>query len=426
MSDSSTCADKVDDVGCPPTILYDFAKGHPNNAELPVAELQDLFGQLQSDSEALRRALQYGQACGNADLIRELGAFVERQCGADAGIAGSVHDNSAAKNSFFITEGVSHGIDLLTAAATQPGDLVLTERPTYYLIAGIFRSHGLTVDALPMRKDSSIDLDRLERELEAGLRPRLIYTIPAHQNPTGRCMGTADRRRLGQLAVRYAILIVADEVYHLLDWGGEPRSARMVTWNPPPPPDADRRPSDKLSGCVTVSSFTKIFGPGVRCGWIEAERAVVEAVNAIGYLQSQGAVGPVIGCVLQTGLATGTVDDVLSRLRGQYQYRCNFLCDVLQAEPAIQLVCRPTGGYFVWIRFPFPAAPDFLYFCLKRGVSFMPGPRCDACPDDALAESLQPYARLCFAKLSDLNLEQGAARLLDCVRSFLASTTSVR
>lgn len=406
-------------------LLYNFAKGHPNVNELPGAELQQILGRMHESNAAahsLLRALQYGNERGNPELIGELRKFLDRQCAEDKG-SGDAYLASA--SSFFITEGVSHGIDLLSSVATRPGDLVLTERPTYFLVAGIFHSHDLTVDILPMRSsfDSGVDVDKLEEELELGSRPvpRLIYIIPAYQNPTGRSMLAADRRKLANLAAKFHILVVADEVYHLLDWGDQPRSARMVTWNPRHH-FCNNPTTKKLSGCVSVSSLTKIFGPGVRCGWIEAESDIIDALTKVGYIQSQGGVGPVIGSILTTGLEDRTIDRVLTRLRKQYQKRCNLLCDVIDSEPDIELLCRPLGGYFVWIRFPERMGPvdDFLNYCLERGVNFMPGQRCDSSPDDA-SSLLQSHARLCFAKMDAEELEQGSALLLACFQSYMES-----
>jgi 2-aminoadipate transaminase len=403
-------------------ILYDFAKGHPNSNELPVAELQDLFRSIDDDS--LRRSLQYGQERGNAELITELKLFIERQCAMDTG------SESQDVASLFITEGVSHGIDLLATVATQPGDLVLTERPTYYLIAGIFRCHGLTLGTLPMRTaDGGVDLDMLENEFKNGTRqiPRLIYIIPANQNPTGLSMSIADRRKLAQLAFQYRILVLADEVYHLLDWGEGPRSARLVTWSSvvASSATASTMNTDSLYGCVSVSSFTKIFGPGVRCGWIEADSNVIDAVQNVGYIRSQGAVGPVMGNVIKLGLARGIVDRVLERLRLKYRQRCNLLCDILESEKDMHLVCRPTGGYFVWVRILCNDVTNrFLDYCLEHGVRFMPGHRCDTSAyEESLSNremnsSLFFYARLCFAKLDSSEIKNGAEVFLKCFRAY--------
>jgi len=479
---------------------YDFAKGHPNAEELPAAELQAVLGRLscsRNDDGAdnntnlavLREALQYGRDEGSRDFLRQLSSFLERQCRQDVLVPCGEEEGenetttaaaAATANSFFVTEGVSHAVDLLAAVATQPGDLVLTERPTYYLVAGILRSHGLRIGALPMKAEAAaavesnwdadedadeallgIDLDRLEQDLAAGLcRPRLVYVIPAHQNPSGHCLRAGDRRRLARLAAQYRFLVVADEVYHLLDWrrpvtksaNNRRRAARMVLWNNHPAPiDANQdstlllpQQQQQLFGCVSVSSFTKIFGPGVRCGWIEAttQSGIVAAVaRNVGYIRSQGGVSPVMGAILTRALADGTIDRVLARLRQTYERRCNLLCDLLEnagcgeesESSGLRLVCRPVGGYFVWIRLSEKIGPEmneFLEYCRENyGVNFMPGTRCDACsPDDDETTSshhgknaLQPYVRLCFAYLNEESLRQGAEEFLSSYKSFIKS-----
>jgi DNA-binding transcriptional MocR family regulator len=194
----------------------------------------------------------------------------------------------------FITHGVSHGLDILCTAQTQPGDVVLIERPTYFLVNGIFSSHGLTIKSLPMKSSGGVDIDRLEELLRSGemVPPRMIYIIPTHQNPTARTMSIEDRWKLAVVAARYGILVAADEVYHLLDWRDEtsdgPRPARMAVLGSK---ISTTTSSPRLGCCVTVSSFTKIFAPGVRCGWIEGPKEVIDSLVALGYIQSQVRIG---------------------------------------------------------------------------------------------------------------------------------------
>ena len=174
---------------------YDFAKGHPNAEELPAAELQAVLGRLSlsrnndgADNDTdnlavLREALQYGRDEGSRDFLRQLSCFLERQCRPDVGPWCGEEENgtttASAATSFFVTEGVSHAVDLLAAVATQPGDLVLTERPTYYLVAGIFRSHGLRIGALPMKAEvAATATDRRRLKLRRmGTMPRRMMTM---------------------------------------------------------------------------------------------------------------------------------------------------------------------------------------------------------------------------------------------------------
>eukprot|EP00751_Fragilariopsis_kerguelensis_P015097 CAMPEP_0170763332 /NCGR_PEP_ID=MMETSP0733-20121128/3325_1 /TAXON_ID=186038 /ORGANISM="Fragilariopsis kerguelensis, Strain L26-C5" /LENGTH=166 /DNA_ID=CAMNT_0011103729 /DNA_START=1 /DNA_END=501 /DNA_ORIENTATION=+ len=125
----------------------------------------------------------------------------------------------------FLTHGVSHGLDLLCTAQTKQNDLVLVERPTYFLAADIFKAHNLRVQYIPMTRHPvtqtlMVNVDALAQGFMNGSIeiPRMIYIVPTHQNPTGNTMPLADRWLLVKLARQYEFLVAADEVYHLLDW----------------------------------------------------------------------------------------------------------------------------------------------------------------------------------------------------------------
>ena len=171
----------------------------------------------------------------------------------------------------------------------------------------------------------------------------------------------------------------------------------------------------------------------MRFGWIEAANpAVIDAVKQVGYIRSQGGVAPVTGLIVAQGLRDGTVNAVLTRLCHAYQQRCTLLCDILEqasADGLLELICRPCGGYFVWVRLPIQLGPvnDFLDHCRERDVNFLPGFRCNACPDDkdCSEPSLERYVRFCFAFLDTETLRQGADVFVDCCRQYLLKGTSV-
>lgn len=280
--------------------MFNFLRGHPNTGLLPVEEMQAILSKAGSSSsqERLLESLTYAKKDdrGDPELLYELSSFMDRHTKNDdlgsPSTENNIVDSETNTSDVFITHGVSHGIDILCTAQTQPGDVVLIERPTYFLVGGIFSSHGLTVMGLPMKTSGGVDVERLEKLLESGemIPPRMIYIIPTHQNPTAQTMSIEDRWKLATIAARFGILVVADEVYHLLDWrdetsGDQPRPARMAV--------IGSRVSTKLitsfhhGGCVSVSSFTKIFAPGVRCGWVEGPKEFIDSLVVLGYIRSQ-------------------------------------------------------------------------------------------------------------------------------------------
>ena len=360
----------------------------------------------------------------------------------------------------FLTHGVSHGLDMLCTAHAAPGDVVLMERPSYFLAAGIFQSHGLTLESLPMKRhDGSeeeqqqqcddgdgdgalmVDVDALQRGLEDGSIgvPRIIYVIPTHQNPTGNTMPIADRWKLCRLARKFGFLVAADEVYHLLDWRDDKkqRPARFSVLDrilsiqqsgPSDPDDSGTTTSRKgLKGySVSVSSFTKIFTPGVRCGWIEGPTEIIDSIVDLGYIKSQGGCTPFVGNILRTALEEGFQDEILNRLNGSYRDRCLALCGVLESEPGIRIRRRPEGGYFLWVDFlGLPeTASVFAAYCFDRGLRFMPGTKCDSVVE-GFEQSGQPKelcensARLCFADMDEGNVVDGATLLVRLYREYV-------
>jgi 2-aminoadipate transaminase len=425
---------------------YNFARGHPNKDLIPVSELKATMLQIglstsdDGEHDLLQQALNYGDEAGESRLLKELSSFLERQCARDRVSPSAANTASTPyRNELFITGGVSHGIELLCAAATQPGDIVWVEEPTYFLAANIFRSHGLIIEAIPMRQVGVIDTDALEaRLLDASEKmhrlPRLIYVIPTHQNPTGATMTLRNRVRLAEMARTYRILIIADEVYHLLDYQQNScdglRPARMATLNKLDD-DVDTQGLDddntssassrhQLFGCCSVSSFTKIFAPGVRLGWVEGPPRVIEALKQYGYIVSQGGIAPFMGHVFTLALQQRVCDNVLEKLCRAYSERANLLMSILAKDSRLLVPCPARGGYFLWLVLPFPAA-SFLEYCQPE-ISFMLGSRCSAMSHKSASDpgqyELDRSVRLCFAYMDMKDLKEGAELLVTMFNTF--------
>jgi 2-aminoadipate transaminase len=419
-------------------MIFDFHRGHPNDGLLPLHEMTEILAKVGSseNQEPLLKSLNYlKDDQGDPDLLEEIEKFVDRHTQNDD-IFGTVPrpqecdgNYSLPRLGLFLTHGVSHGIEILCTTQTKPGDVVLIERPTYFLVSAIFASHGLVTRSLPMKQAGVIDVDRLSTLLDSGeiQPPRMIYIVPTHQNPTSRTMSIEDRWKLATLASRHGILVAADEVYHLLDWRDstdEPRPVRMaVVGNHIAA--ASTGSSNPMRGCcLTVSSFTKIFAPGVRCGWIEGPPHIIESLMKHGYILSQGCCAPFMGEILRIALKEGIADRVLLRLNEKYRDRSHELCDILKTEPRIQIDSIPKGGYFLWITFPpeVKSASVFLEFCKSKGLKFLSGERCDTFHGlSGLGDSLlcNLSARLCFADMNVEDMRKGAKLLVSSFQEFM-------
>ncbi|EED87551.1 aminotransferase [Thalassiosira pseudonana CCMP1335] len=398
----------------PPPIRYDLYRGHPNNSLLPTLEIQSILSSCAKDKDSLTRALKYGTNEGDDALLSALRSFIEKR---------TVHDDGSSdttSSGFFITSGVSHGLELLCATCTNGGE-VWVERPTYFLAPKIFQSHGLVVKPLPMLSDR-LDLNKSDGCVPP---PKMMYIIPSYHNPTGRSMTVAEREKLASFAIRNGILLVADEVYHLLDWERELNVDGTDD-------TSNQTTSPTLKGCcISVSSFTKIFAPGIRLGWIQAPPFIIQRLISHGYIISQGGVAPFTGRLMTNAIESGLLDSYLNKLKMEYAQRCDLVCDLLKVEPRIVVLTHNSpikrgGGYFLWVQFPFGVDSDaLLAFCMNDyGVKFMPGSRCDpfAGEDDDNGSSgalIKCCARLCFADLDRDELVDATKAVIQAFRSFV-------
>jgi 2-aminoadipate transaminase len=174
----------------------------------------------------------------------------------------------------------SGGIDCMELAAKSlidPGDVVVVEAPTYLGAIMAFRGYEADVRGVDL-DDEGMRVDQLEEMLKNGVRPKIVYTIPDFQNPTGLSMSAPRRQALASLARRYGFLILEDVAYRDLSFG------------PPPPPSVWSLAPDMTLQAGTCS---KIFFPGVRLGWAAGPASLISqlAVAKQNSDQCSGALG---------------------------------------------------------------------------------------------------------------------------------------
>ena len=335
-----------------PEGVLDLGWGHPSPHLHPTEALQIASERVLSQQSAV--PLQYGAVQGFGPLLEGLADFLSSQ---DA--YGNLSVDPA---SLFLTAGASQGIDLATTIFAQSGDTVFVEEPTYYLIGRIFLDHGLKVVGVPTDRDG-LDVDALELMLLDGHRPRLLYVIPAYQNPTGATLSPGRRHRLIQLAQRYGFTILADEVYQLLHYGP-----------PPPPPLAAI--DDTSHGCVvSLGSFSKILAPGLRLGWVHSSPGVIRRFVDSGVAASGGGLSHFAAAVAQATLDLGLLQENIANLRRIYTMRRDAVARILTTDLAGQVEFhQPDGGYFFWLTLADAVdAEELLPIAQKAGVSYRPG-----------------------------------------------------
>lgn len=364
-----------------PPDMIDLGLGDPNPSLFPVDALrraaEERFKQVD------RSFLQYGVEQGDGYFRLALAQFLSRHYG-----------SPAEPESLFITAGVSSALDLLCTLFTQAGDTIFIEEPTYFLAPKIFRDHRLTIVPLPMDEHGLV-MDALEEKL-AEHKPKFLYTIPIHHNPTGITLTDKRRARLMELAQQYNFLILADEVYQMLSYQGNP-----------PKPFATHIDIENI---ISLGSFSKILAPGLRLGWIQAHPNKIQRLIASGLLDSGGGMNPFTSAIVRGVIESGDLDKHLGRLIEIYRSRLNNMDTLLREHLTNVRYTVPTGGYFFWLRLPeHVSAVELRQQAKLLKIDIRPGTLFSS------QNGLQHYVRLCFAHYDETQIEPGILRLKDCL-----------
>ncbi|MFE9023403.1 PLP-dependent aminotransferase family protein [Streptomyces sp. NPDC007808] len=354
---------------------------------LPAPELFDRDGIAAAFRDVLAetpaQALQYSTTEGEPSLRAGLAARLSQR-----GLVTGADD-------LLVTTGSQQGLSLLATALLDPGDTVLVEDPCYLAALQVFGLAGARIVAVPGDADG-VDPQALE-ELIARERPKLFYTVPTFQNPTGRTLPAARRAAVAQVAARAGVWIVEDDPYGELRYEGE-----RVPWIASYPGAEDR--------AVLLGSFSKVMAPGVRLGWLRAPAALRRACAV-----AKQAADLHTSTVNQLAAARclTTLDAHLARVRDVYRERRDaMLAGLPAALPDGSAWQRPEGGMFLWVRLP--ASYDttaLLPKVVRQDVAYVPGaPFYAGEPDPSTL-------RLCFVTQTPEEIGEGLRRLGEGLRS---------
>jgi 2-aminoadipate transaminase len=341
-------------------------------------------------------ALQYGSSNGRFELRSTIVGLM-----AETGVRLSEDD-------LIVTAGAQQGLDLLAKVFLDPGDVVICEGPTYVGALQAFSAYRPRVECVEM-DEHGMRVDLLEQTLRR-LGPRgakFIYTIPNFQNPAGVTLSGERRRRLLELSREYDIPVVEDDPYGRLRYeGGHILPLKALD------PDV-----------IYLGTFSKIFAPGLRLGWMAAPRPILDKVLLV--KQAADLCGSAFAQSVAEHYMTGTTwRRVLADLTRTYHERRDAMLDALAEHfPADVTWTHPDGGFFVWVTLPdYVDTRPLLAEAVEHGVTFVPGS--DFYPAGRGANSL----RLAFCYEEPAQITEGVRRIaevledtLQLYRSFVAA-----
>jgi 2-aminoadipate transaminase len=358
-----------------------FASGLPDPALYPAAALAEIAEEVLAQDG--RAALQYGPAEGHPPLRARVAEMLRRRGLADA-----------TPEHVLITHGSQQALDLAARACLNPGDSVLLETPSYLAAIQIFDSYEAGYDVVPLDAEG-MDVERAEVILKTRI-PRLLYTLPNFQNPTGITQSLARRQRLAELAAAHAIPTLEDDAYHDLRYEGEPL-----------PPVAALAPNPLA---VYTGTFSKTIAPGLRVGYLYAQPPLVARLAHLKQITD-----------LQTGSFTqrivlrfcerGLLEPQIALLQQTYRARRDALLQALtdHLPPEVRWT-RPAGGMFVFVTLPEGRdAAALLPTAMQRGVVYVPGASFH--PNGGGAHTL----RLNFVSADEAAIRRGIALLAEAL-----------
>jgi DNA-binding transcriptional MocR family regulator len=337
-----------------------------------------------------RRLLRYGDRQGEPAL-REVIAERAR-----------THGMAVSADQVLVTNGSQQAIDLVLRLLAPPGSGVALEVPTYSAVIPLLAGLSLEPLGVPMA-DDGLDLEQLERLLERR-RPRLLYTIPNFQNPTGITTDQAHREALLEVCRRHRLPLVEDGFEEEMKYrGGVTLPIKSM---------------DSGQVVVYLGTFSKILFPGVRTGWVIADPECIRRLTALKRFSDLSSSG-----VLQAAMAElcrqGHYEVHVRRMHKVYRRRMEVAQAALRRHLPGEAVTwtEPVGGYLVWVRFRGEGAfgDRFARCCDRHRVAVSPG------RDFFPGTSRQTCFRISISMLDEAAIEDGVARLGRAVRETVSA-----
>ncbi len=370
--------------------LISFSGGFPSPETFPTVDLKQIMMEVM-DTEAAS-ALQYGATEGDMLLRTQL---VERY--RSQGIEMSV-DN------LIITTASQQALDLIGKMFIDRGDYVIVGLPSYLGGLSAFNSYGAKMIGIPM-DDEGEDPQIMEAELkklaDMGKKPKFIYLIPDFQNPAGVTMTEGRRKEILELAHKYDVLIIEDSPYRELRYEGKTQKTMYEM--------------DGTGHVVMLGTFSKIFCPGFRIGWVVGHPDILDKI-VVGKQASDLCTPPFTQRIAGRYLEKGLLDPKIEEIRRMYSVKQKgFLKALDEYMPEEITWTKPEGGLFMMASTPeYMDTQAMLMDCIKeQKVAYVAGTSfyCDGGGTNTM--------RLNFSYETLEKNEEGAKRLGDFFKSHL-------
>ncbi|MCL2502620.1 MAG: PLP-dependent aminotransferase family protein [Bacteroidales bacterium] len=366
--------------------MISFAGGFPDPNTFPVEQLKSIMQDVLNEESV--SALQYGTTEGNVRLREALAQRYQKE-----GL-------QVTKDNFLITTSSQQAIDLVSKVFLDPGDTLVCGLPSYLGALQSFSAY----QACPIGIPKDEELNTVVRALIAsGKKPKFIYAIPDFQNPSGVTMTKEQRLEVIDVAKKYDLLIIEDSPYRELRFEGEAEPMMYAL--------------DDSNRVITLGTFSKIFVPGFRLGWIIAHPDILEKLVVA--KQATDLCAPVFDqCVAARFVDSGAMDDNIKLTIENYRKkRENMLAAFRKYMPQGVSWTEPDGGLFLFMTLP-PQfdATELFHMAIQESVAFVIGEafHCDGSGKNTL--------RINYSYMPEDRAEEGVRRLAAAIRKMMGET----
>jgi 2-aminoadipate transaminase len=373
--------------------MISFAGGMPAPEVFPIEQFAEGAEQLRNNGTFL---LQYGTTEGYNPLREFLAKWTAPRLGREPEL-----------DEIFLTTGSQQALDLFAWAMLDPGDVVITEDPTYMAALNTFSNHGaefasVRVDQEGMRVS---ELPPLIEELrKQGRKLKFIYTIVNFQNPAGSTLSTERRKELTSIAERYGLTIFEDDPYGYVRFDGEHLPSIFSF--------------DKAGNTIYAGSFSKILSPGVRIGWVSGAKEIIRQM-VIFKQTTDLCSSPITQVLTHEYCRKGYLDSHLPNIISNYRVKRDAMEKSFQKHLAPLGVSwvKPEGGFFYWLNTGAINSNDLAKRALDKKVAILPG--ASFCVNSKAGIHA---ARINYTYSQPDVIEEGVARLAQAIQEMKIST----
>ena len=360
--------------------MISFAGGNPSPDALPDALVSELSRYvLEQDGKAI---LQYGATEGYRPFVESLKAYVSKQLGVEIPVVLPV-------------TGSTQAMDLLCKALIDPGDTVLVENPSF--LGNLQCLKLYQANLVPVESDDQGLLpDDLEKKIQQ-YHPKLLYTIPTFQNPTGKSLPEDRRKAVAELANKYGMVVAEDDPYRDLRYRGT--AAPSI------------KSFDENGWVMFLGSFSKIISPGLRIGYIAGDAGIIRKCT-VGKQSTDVHTANLNQAIVDQYLRRNLLPEHIRSICEGYGLKMRKMLQFLDQFPEGVRFTRPQGGLFIWAELPVSIdAVKLLSKAVERKVAYVP---CTYfCTDGGHLNTL----RLNFSNSSTEQIETGMNVLNDLIQS---------